>query len=430
MTEYDINQPWLSLDEWQKEYIETEGNCFLLTGRQSGKSTAMSIKIIEKALKEPKPCDYLVIALTERQAYNLFFKALSYLMARYPQMCKKGKDKPTQHEINLKNGVCIMCYACGTTGWNLHGYTIKRLFVDEAAPMNREIFTSVTPMLSVSKGIMDISSTPRGKEGYFYDCSLRDDFKHFYVSAEDCPRHSKEFLESEKKSMSQLEYCQEYLALFLDDLKRFFPDELIAKCCNLKRTGARYPNMFMGMDIARMGDDDTTFEIIAKRDKDSYIQLDNIVTSKTRLTETILKTQQLDRVYNFKTIYIDDAGVGGGVFDVLLQEEQTKRKVVAINNAKRSLDRNDEHKKTLMKEDLYNNLLLMMEKGIIRLLDDEELILSLKSVQWEYIIKEGQPSRLRVFSNYGHIVEGLVRACWCNKDKHLNIWISSKSFGV
>ena len=113
-----------------------------------------------------------------------------------------------------------------------------------------------------------------------------------------------------------------------------------------------------------------------------------------------------------------------------MQEEQTKRKVVAINNAKRSLDRNDEHKKTLMKEDLYNNLLLMMEKGIIRLLDDEELILSLKSVQWEYIIKEGQPSRLRVFSNYGHIVEGLVRACWCNKDKHLNIWISSKSFGV
>ena len=42
--EYNLNRPWETLDEWQKEYISYEGNCFLLTGRQCGKSTAMSIK--------------------------------------------------------------------------------------------------------------------------------------------------------------------------------------------------------------------------------------------------------------------------------------------------------------------------------------------------------------------------------------------------
>src|SRR3990167_2560841 len=207
--EYDLNRPWLSLDPWQKDYIAEDGNCFLLCGRQSGKSTAMSIKIAERAVKEDKPCDYLVVAFTERQAYALFFKTLNYLKAIYPKLIKTGIKRPTMHRIELKNGVVIMCHACGQSGLGLKGYTIKRLFVYEAAPMNREIFVSITPMLSVAKGIIDISSTPRGKEGYFYECSKSDDFKKFYVSAEDCPRHTKEFLKSERNKMTELEYARE-----------------------------------------------------------------------------------------------------------------------------------------------------------------------------------------------------------------------------
>ena len=41
--EYDLNRPWLTLDKWQKKYIydpNPNQNNFLLTGRQSGKTTA------------------------------------------------------------------------------------------------------------------------------------------------------------------------------------------------------------------------------------------------------------------------------------------------------------------------------------------------------------------------------------------------------
>ena len=62
--DYDINKPWLTLDDWQKDYIAEDGNCFLLCGRQSGKTTAMSIKIAEKAVNEKKTYDYLLIAFS------------------------------------------------------------------------------------------------------------------------------------------------------------------------------------------------------------------------------------------------------------------------------------------------------------------------------------------------------------------------------
>jgi hypothetical protein len=209
--EYDINKPWLTLDQWQKDYIAEEGNCFLLCGRQSGKSAAMSIKIAEKAIAEKKPGDYLVIALTENQAYALFFKTLMYLEARYPNQIKRGLDKPTKHEINLKNGITINCYAAGQYGDSLRHYTLLRLFMDEAAPMAKEIWIATSPMLSVTNGVCDMASTPRGRSGFFYDCSQRADFRQFYVSAEQCPRHKKEFLEGEKQNMSALAYAQEYL---------------------------------------------------------------------------------------------------------------------------------------------------------------------------------------------------------------------------
>jgi len=423
--EYNINRPWETLDDWQREYIKTSGNCFLLCGRQSGKSAAMSIKIGEYAVKEEEPCEYLVIALTEKQAYSLFFKTLIYLETRYPSLICKGKNKPTKHEINLKNGVTIMCHACGLTGEGLRGYTIKKLFIDEAAPMSKEIFTAVMPMLSVTGGTLDISSTPQGKQGFFYECSLRDDFKKFYVSAEDCPRHDKAFLEQQKKTMSKLEYAQEYLAMFLDELRRLFNDDLIKKTCINRRRERFNPSgrYYIGSDLAGLGEDVSTFEIIDKINKDSYEHVENLVTSKTLTTESSLKIINLNKEYKFSKIGVDDGGVGFGVFSELLKEDSTKRKVIALNNASRPLDREGKKSKKILKEEMYFNLLMLMEQEKIKLLDDDDLIDSLKSVQFEIVAEEGKKTETRIFGSNTHIVEGLIRAAWlASEDKTLNIW--------
>jgi hypothetical protein len=432
--QYNIHEPWKTLDPWQKEYIETEGNCFLLCGRQSGKTAAASIKFGTRAATK-KNRIIMMIAYTEKQAYNLFFKTLMFLKARFPRMLiTRGRDKPTKHVINLKNGSKIMCHAAGLAGEGLRTYTLTDLVIDEAAPMAREVFVSCMPMLSVTGGSMDIISTPRGKEGFFYDCSKREDFKQFYVSAEDCPRHSKDFLDAQKSMMSELEYAQEYLARFLDDLKRVFPDHLIVKCCKLKRPNgiaSKYDH-YLGVDIARMGKDEGTFEIVRKLKNDKFQQVENIITKKKLTTETEQKIIELEKQYDFKEINLDaGAGtLGVSVLDHLLEEDSTKNKVFAINNRARSLDPNDTTKTKLFKEDLYNNLKRLMEKGEIMLLDDDEVAHSLASVQYEYVLAQGKPTKLRIFGNYTHVVEGLIRAAWgASQDKTLNIWMRWSSYG-
>jgi hypothetical protein len=127
--------------------------------------------------------------------------------------------------------------------------------------------------------------------------------------------------------------------------------------------------------------------------------------------------KESDKKFHYKKIYIDDGGMGVGVFDPLLADPQTSRRVEAINNASRSLDK-EERRKKLLKEDLYNNLFSLMEQNKIRLWNDEDLFHSLRSIQAEY-----SGEQLRLFGNYSHITEALIRAAWGIRTKHLNIYI-------
>lgn len=183
----------------------------------------------------------------------------------------------------------------------------------------------------------------------------------------------------------------------------------------------KYPT-YMGVDIARMGRDKGTYEIIQKQGK-RLIHIQHMVTKKKLTTETEDKILYLDKVYNFKKIYLDAGSgtLGVSIFDHLLINDQTKRKIVAINNLSRPLDKDGKKKQGILKEDLYDNLKSLMERHNIDLLDDDDIFLSLKSVQYEYVQKQGQKTKMRIFGADTHTTEGLIRASWCVKEKDLNM---------
>ena len=429
---YDITRPWLSLDEWQKNYIETppEEDCFILCGRQSGKTTAMSIKAVELCVKHfKKGQNILICSITEKQAYRMLAKAQTYAEEVYPKYIrKKGRDKPTMHKLIFTTGAGIYCYAAGETGEGLRGDTIKKLMIDEGSRMKEEFYISVMPMMSVVKGSMDIASTPAGKlhrdgsEKFFYKCSYDDRFKKFYISSEDCPRHSKEFLEDQKKKMSKLAYAQEYLAIFTDALQSIFQKELLDKILTLKREENflrnRRSKYFIGVDVAGFGKDECTFEVLERRESGFIYQRENIIEKRNYTTDTSRKIINLNKLYNFNKIGVDDGGIGFGVYSELMKEDSTKRKTEALNNASREISADGSRSKKLLKEEMYLNLLALMENGTIRLLDDDEVRLSLSSMQYD---ENG-----RVFGGYSHIAEGIVRAAWlAEKNKGLNIFARS-----
>jgi hypothetical protein len=410
----------MKLDRWQEDVLNGKGNQCIRSGRQSGKSTVISKKAAAFACSHSKKT-IMVIASVERQALLLFEKILAEIYDTKKHLICKGSKKPTKHKIILTNGSTIYCLPTGLSGYGIRGYTIDLLIADEAAFIPEEVWTAVTPMLAVTKGDIILLSTPFGKGGYFFRCFNDSTFTSFHVSSEDCTRISKEFLGQERKRMTAVQYAQEYLGEFVDELRQFFSTELVRSCMTVTRGfGSTQPfssgNFYLGVDVARMGEDQTVMATV--REREGFLhQVDMLATEKTLLTQTVNSIRLLDSRYSYRRMYIDDGGMGVGVFDPLLIDPRTKRRVVAINNASRSISRDGKRKK-LLKEDLYNNLLSLMEQGKVQLFEDPEILLSLTSVQAEYVNE-----RLRIYGRNTHIAEALIRACWCVRDKRLNIWI-------
>ena len=102
---YNLIKPWKTLDPWQQEVLQTEGDLVLRSGRQVGKSTIISIKAGEYAVQNEKK-EIMIIASVERQAHHLFRKVISYLNENH-----KGaiKGRPTLTFVELKNGSIIRC---------------------------------------------------------------------------------------------------------------------------------------------------------------------------------------------------------------------------------------------------------------------------------------------------------------------------------
>jgi hypothetical protein len=227
--------------------------------------------------------------------------------------------------------------------------------------------------------------------------------------------------------MTKKQYQQEFMGEFVDDLMQWFPDELIIKCMKGKRPGSitKGDGFYLGVDLARMGEDASTFAVGKLTQAKRIIQVEHQLTQRTYLSQSTKHIIELDKLYNFDKIFLDDEGIGVGVYDHLLDTEQTRRKIVPINNSQRILDREETQRTRLLKEDLYNNLLRLMEMGEIELLDDPEIFQSLKSVQYEYTSDTRGRSHLKIFGNWTHTAEALIRMAWCVKYKPLNIWIKS-----
>jgi hypothetical protein len=100
----------------------------------------------------------------------------------------------------------------------IRGYSgVKLLVIDEAARVPDELYYSVRPMLAVSGGRLAALSTPFGKQGWFYkEWHNGSGWQRVRITAEECPRIPREFLEQEKRSLGADWYAQEYGCVFID----------------------------------------------------------------------------------------------------------------------------------------------------------------------------------------------------------------------
>ena len=429
----------MKLDKWQKNLIDYEGNFVLCSGRQSGKSVTVGKKI-GKRVRE-KATTFLIMGPTERQSEALLSKALVYLMDEVPGMVMEGKDRPTKHKVKLTNGGMIYCYPTGDTAKGIRFLTVDVLVAEEAAYIPEQVWDAVTPMLLTrEKAETWLLGTPFGKttnDGeikYFYARYNDPTFKVFHVDSEKaikereiCKTWSKgqkenalAHLKSEEERMTKNAFNQEYRGMYVEDLSRFFSDDVINKACTAKYQDVPLinGNYYLGVNIEDMGKEEAQYEILNKHHK-GYIQhIQHIPGHKVRPYQAIDRIKDLNGQFKFRHIYLDSEGASSGVFGHLLREDSVKRAMIPLNKAKKDLSRDGKQKTGLLEEDLFNNLLMLMEQKHIALLDDEDVRLSLASIQYEYV-----GDRLHIFGRHTGIVKGLMRAAWCVNDKRLKLWV-------
>lgn len=400
------------LDVWQKEVYEYEGNIGLRAGRQVGKSYIMAKKVAQTLLKY-SGIKILITAASERQAMYLYEKVHTEL--RFATERNIFAETPTMRRTVLKNGSEVYCLPVGQSGDLIRGLTLDIWVPDESAFINRQVYVAITPMLWISKkeknmGWIWALSTPFGKEGFFYEIFQDPDFKCWKISSEECARIPKETLVKWKKDFSAVEYAQEVLGDFIDEVSRLFPEELLNE--SFFDEVEVYETKDLGIDVARFGADSNAF--VTATFKDNLITIPFAELTKQKdIYETYLKVSVMELQNHYRKIKIDEGGVGGGLVDFLKNKFHSK--IIGINNASRA-ESSDGRRKKIMKEDLYSNAIMLMRDKKIKIKKNIELYNSLVSTQFKYV-----DDNLVIFSRDNHLAEAFVRAIW--KPKNLNIFV-------
>jgi len=134
--------------------------------------------------------------------------------------------------------------------------------------------------------------------------------------------------------------------------------------------------------------------------------------------DTVGYIRTLHDKWKFTKIFIDDAGIGGGLTDYL-KEVLGDRLVIGLNNSSRSIDTTG-RKKKLLKEDLYSNALVLMERGNLSMISNLSLIQSLRNMTFEYTAERN----LRIHGRDSHLAEAFVRSCWSIRQKGLKLFLA------
>jgi hypothetical protein len=216
----------LALDPWQRDVLTTSArDILLLCARQAGKSTVAGLLALHQAVYEPGSL-VLVVSPSERQSKRL----LKTIRRHYGALRAMA---PSVSEgmlaLELRNGSEI--HALPGTEATPRGFAdVDLILIDEAARVDDSLYSSVRPMLAISRGTLIALSTPFGRRGWFHRewDEGGPSWHRAKVTAWDCPRISRDWLEQERARIGSWWFEQEFECAFKDAVDSFFRGEDIA----------------------------------------------------------------------------------------------------------------------------------------------------------------------------------------------------------
>ena len=257
----------LSKDSWRKaiidpvyfaqEFLEVQphqGQCRWLknshkmenalhTGNRWGKSFVQAIKFLHHCLFKIRKIKYegkysaVNVSITLDQAQIVFYHLLGLLNRnKYIQaLVKEVLFTPFPHVV-FGNGSVFWVRSTQNSGEYLLGHDFDFVNFDEVAyETNPEYVIEQVLMMRLAdrEGILDYTSTPKGKNWFYQKClKLKQNPKWGYVQNGSCLQNnfiSKEYVEQKMKSLSQRKINQNILGQFVEEENQLIKEEQIVR---------------------------------------------------------------------------------------------------------------------------------------------------------------------------------------------------------
>jgi Terminase large subunit, T4likevirus-type, N-terminal len=212
-------------DPWQVNLLRCDApRVLLLASRQVGKTLTTAAKALATVLTRPGSL-VLCFSPSQRQSGILFDRIVT-LYDALGRPLPATRDTATSLAI-AGGGTVISLPGSEAT---VRGYSGADLvLIDEASRIADALFIAVSPMVAVSGGTLVLLSTPLGKRGEFHHqwSEGGPEWVRFSVTADQCPRITAEFLESERRTLGERWYKQEYMCSFEENLDQYFATDAV-----------------------------------------------------------------------------------------------------------------------------------------------------------------------------------------------------------
>lgn len=167
----------------------------------------------------------MVFSPTRRQSQE-FVRACLDFDAALGRPVKRVRDN--LGEVEWANGSRLLSLPDAQRG--VVGFTPSLVVIDEASRVSDVLYKSVRPMLALGASLLTLS-TPFGKRGWFFetwsDPERLEGFRHWKVTARQCPRIPPEFLEEERVELGDRWFSQEWMCSFEDSIDAVFAMDVI-----------------------------------------------------------------------------------------------------------------------------------------------------------------------------------------------------------
>lgn len=341
----------------------------ILKGRQLGVSTVLAYQAAINCIFNNR--SQIIVSASQRQSNHI-----NQMISRYlPTMIKYANSKglnitltsDTKTEKQFSNGKSIHTMPCSPN--TIRGFS-GDVFVDEFAlhRYDKEILTAITPIITRGYNIT-IASTPLGQNNAFYEVwnntRKYDSYDRIQISIYDAIKDGLDIdIEQIRAGLDEDSFEQEYNCQFIDESSSYFPFSLIKSCITDISTEFMEGETFMGIDVGRINDRTEIITVVKVNDQ-LFIK-NRISLQNTPFDEQyqIIKNE-IDRQKPI-SIYGDSTGLGRQLMEQL---SSTDSRVVgmSITNAN--------------KNDMFTNMKMLMEKGMLRFEADETLIRQLHSIR-------------------------------------------------